>query len=1622
MFNYNFIRETITNTTQGFWSLFLVISVACIYACINNKVLLSQSGKEDRIAKYEIKQRHRNAADKRKSKADRQRRNYIEECKKHSSKNNNTRKKSTKHIVLNSQAGEEERNKNDRFRNIINFYKRLFKCLCIFVCTYTISLLFNLTVRVMVKAVNDPRIKRRLEKLGIPILADADTAYNYVRAPWKEAKDYFTNCMNSQSGSEPEEYFKDNFTRTKEYCNELFLYIFSFTQIDFDKYYTIFGYIRACSLMQQLHHILDLLVSLEYIECTSIEIRGVNIYSPTRLRNKVKLTDLFDACYALLSSIIDAIKLFPQKGFEAFYGDAINGVFEEDYTYVLSTAMLIDTGKICDKQDIKEFDLRIQRAIDAATSMISANTEKTYYVPKLKELKILHSKRIAAQKDFIRMKPYGILLFGGSSVGKSSIANALTRYVLKINNFRSSADSVVVLNEADKFQSEFRTHHTGVILDDLCNSTVETTEGNPLLKVIQFINNSPQSALNPNAELKGNIMIEPRVVLATTNVKDLNAKHYSNEPLSVARRFDITITQTVKTEFQLSDSAMLDSAKVADAFTGAAYPDFALFTVERPLLHAGNIREGISRHARVSYTPIIFKGKEMINVDLRFLLDYLRESTKKHFSQQRSFVNTQRANVEIELDDEGFPISLSRESDEILDSEFGLLDTILQSYYDLEELIFYRLSNWAYNFASLDVCKNWILEKYFCHFLYYVSLFYILLSMYYGPNFYIYVFLVVTVKSHRWLLHKIACLYIRLIVRKCKRPSDFLRALSMVDRIKLLSYVGGITTLTCIAKIVKLLYARLVSEGADYVRPEVNEVTEKQANEFWDEHERYKRFTFNPKIEGTARSTTPEQLIGMVKKRLMMIHIKTNTGSTRFCNCIPVRGNMMLLPAHVVPNYNAEALITKANTNPKKVIINMNSCYKIPSTDFCLWYVPELGDQRDLTEYFPGKISHGKQLVGDMIYNDHGEIKMYNKILGTRGTSRTTLGGLFESLTYYFPNQTFQGLCMATFVAKDNRDMPFIGGFHLGGKNCTAAAGFLTREQLLSAIEVIAQKPSVLPSHAGQAFETKLGGVDVGPLEKPHTMCVTNNLDSDARCVIFGAHNKPGATPSSQVVTSSISEKVTEHLNLEKMHDKPHKMKDIMHKEVDIDNKVNTAFRFDSALIDKAVIDFDITLNQKLKGKLNRLGKLEDDIVLAGLDGVVGINAMNFNTACGFPLSGPKTQFVTISDRKVEGVSCPRDIDQDIIIEIKKLEQTLLNGNRINTVFKASLKDEPTKIGKKKVRVFAGCNIYFIMLVRKYFLSISALMQDNKDTFECAVGLNVESPEWTSMMKKVYKHGINRVVAGDYKSFDGRMSPRFMLASFKILINLAEVSGNYDADDLTIMRGIATEICSPTYDYFGTLVQFCGSNPSGHPLTVVTNSLVNSLYMRYVYYHISAEERWWRTPLYSDVVSLMTYGDDNIMSVKEGYDSYNHTNIARVLALSDITYTMADKEAKSVPFIHGSEAGFLKHDAVWNEELQLYRAKIDESSICKMLHAHGKSQITEELHAACTIKDALDKYAHYGKEQYTLRCEQLKLVAEECNLTGLVGSFPTYQEQILKYCEKYTWDENPYPPVKQQVE
>jgi hypothetical protein len=1135
------------------------------------------------------------------------------------------------------------------------------------------------------------------------------------------------------------------------------------------------------------------------------------------------------------------------------------------------------------------------------------------------------------------------------------------------------------------------------------------------------------SALNPNAEMKGMVMIEPDVVCATTNVKKLKSNELSNEPLSINRRFEVTITQKVKPEYRKDKTTMLDNSKI-EHMSGEQFPDYATFTVEEPYYSDKREEdaepvEGQKRN--IAYAQMYHKGQPLKDIDIYTLLDFLKENSRAHYRKQKAFVEGQRKLKDMPLCPHDRPIGHCSEcaatvsvDEETLASQAGIpyYGEVRDYLLALEEkacewwketkrtLINSQYGTFILAYLMRDVLKSIVLNSISNYAVAVILLVFIELT--HGvPS-------AVTLIGVTLLYATYIAVRFYMVKKKATdefisvtKPSTYFKEMTWATKQKWMAVMASIgiwKVLVYLARLWKTLPSKQAA-AAISLTPDAKDY--QREAEFWDTHETERKYQFGDGgLKGTARTTTHEQIKNVVGKRLKVLMKEDGTQ----CNALPMCGNVLLLPNHVVSKQTEYVTIKSVGKTFKKNLpLSTGLCHRIPGTDLALWYCPGIGDQKDITSYYPSEIEDKKVIEVYTLYNDEGELKQYSKMNAFRERVVTTEGGLFAGLKYTFPVNTFGGLCMATLIGTA-KGIPFIAGHHLAGRGTTGAAGFITREQIKAGIADLNARPGVLVSHSATPLETTSMGVEFGPLTAPHEKCPTNDLTADAKIRVFGSHNQPRSTPKSAVVTSLISGAVKEVMKIEKKHGPPKQMGDARHKVVDLAGKVDTATKFDTEFTQKAYVDYCAKLDTIPKEELARVGKISDDANLAGLDGVLGVNAINFSTSIGFPWTGPKTQLVEVSDRKVEGISCPRDVNPMILEEVAKMEKKLLKGESINAIFKGALKDEPTKLNKDKVRVFAAANFPFVFLVRKYYLTLAALCQRNKTITECAVGTVVQSPEWTQLFEHIGKHGWDRAIAGDYAKFDGRMSPQFMLMAFKLLIHLAEKSGNYDADDLVIMRGIASEISYPTYDYFGTLVQFMGSNPSGHPLTVVINSLVNSLYMRYVYYAIAREKRWWRVPRFDQVVSLMTYGDDNIMTVAKGYDDFNHTAIAAKLAEVDIKYTMADKDAESVPFVNLADASFLKHYAKYDEELKLYRSPVEEDSIAKMLHSHKKSDVLSmEQSSAEAIQNVALKYFEFGREVYTQKVAELQKVAQLSGIAGYVGPIMDYDERMKWYVEKF---------------
>jgi hypothetical protein len=212
----------------------------------------------------------------------------------------------------------------------------------------------------------------------------------------------------------------------------------------------------------------------------------------------------------------------------------------------------------------------------------------------------------------------------------------------------------------------------------------------------------------------------------------------------------------------------------------------------------------------------------------------------------------------------------------------------------------------------------------------------------------------------------------------------------------------------------------------------------------------------------------------------------------------------------------------------------------------------------------------------------------------------------------------------------------------------------------------------------------------------------------------------------------------------------------------------------------------------------------------------------------------------------------------------------------------------------------------------------------------------------------------------------------FILAAFEIIANIHEAAG-FATSELRDIACIAHDVAFPLVSIKGDIIEFYGTNPSGQPLTVVINSLVNSLYMRYAYVGVR-DDGVIGCDDFQKNVALMTYGDDNIMGVSASAPWFNHTAIQRELATIGVEYTMADKEAESVPYISIDECSFLKRTWRWESELGAYAAPLDEESILKSLTVWVPSRtIDKYAQMVYVISAANSEYFFHGRTLFNER-------------------------------------------------
>lgn len=766
-------------------------------------------------------------------------------------------------------------------------------------------------------------------------------------------------------------------------------------------------------------------------------------------------------------------------------------------------------------------------------------------------------------------------------------------------------------------------------------------------------------------------------------------------------------------------------------------------------------------------------------------------------------------------------------------------------------------------------------------------------------------------------------------------------------------------------------------------------------------------------ITPLSKTVSHDILCELVKGNLMFAEIKDSNTKSR-ANVLFLAANVYILPYHYLLKYK-NSNITFYRNNPNsaggKFTDRIDDNFvRIEGTDLCVIYTAKGGSFKDLTKHFvDGRL---QECPFTMIYRkEDSEFISPKGRLVPGSISHTALanfsGGTYSSLDI----NTFPGLCGAVLVS-DTRGCVILG-IHVAGLEGTPKGGMATVDQakIIDAMSKLEEQPGILLTRSNGLFSTQMLGVQIltdAPLTK-RSCFRFENWPEQPEQVGFSIHGScVGAyTAHSDFTMLPMSSIIAEVCGVPCKWTGP-KFNPVWFGYQKCIKEL--AFEAQNCRYDLLTI----SVNDYLKPLLSLLTKqhwttmkpLNPEENALGIPGQKFMDAIKRNTSIGFPLSGPKINYM-VEIEPTEAYPHNFVFTEEIMDEIERVDNIYRSGERAYLVAKACKKDEVVK--GQKCRIFYANSIAMTWCVRKYFLPIIRFLSMNPLVSECAVGINCHSQEFDQLYKFANKYP--NLFGGDYSSYDQRLPTQKILAAFYILIEIAKRC-EYSDIDILAMKGIASDIAYALVSFDGTLIQFnTNGHISGNSLTVYINGICGSLNLRDAFFS--------NNPNISDFrshVSAMTYGDDNIGSYSKKC-KFGIDVIAECLAPEGQIYTMPDKSAVLQPTLNSDEFEFLKRKPNYIPEIDCYVGAIQEDSIFKSLHCglRGKhSPITVEELCGQNIDTALLEWFNHGRDKYEFRRAQMKEVAERLGYTNKCATLDrTFDERVQSWKDTYIDNMNP---------
>lgn len=749
-----------------------------------------------------------------------------------------------------------------------------------------------------------------------------------------------------------------------------------------------------------------------------------------------------------------------------------------------------------------------------------------------------------------------------------------------------------------------------------------------------------------------------------------------------------------------------------------------------------------------------------------------------------------------------------------------------------------------------------------------------------------------------------------------------------------------------------------------------------------------------PFVDIGTSDYTHDQLANVVASNCMYVEVRAGEFVQR-TSAVFVCSNVLMLPLHVVcqgkdvfnDKYSSMTLticradkVAGGSSYFTETIVS-SAVVRVANHDLCLVTIHAGGTFSDIIKYFD--VPQKKVQTGVVYRNSEGKISKDCLASFTPGeyvypfspTRLLTYKGGYVNYNCL----TFKGMCMAVHIAKMTG--PRIIGIHIAGFSDTHQ-GFIvspSQSEIKLALGILHATNGTFQLHSNGDMPTVRYG-------KP--MNFTTDVCPKAPICFLGEYNLTlcgsigsQATYFSEVKKTMLARFIPSIFGFECKWGKPEFKPHYLPWRNSLIHMANPRHSLPADKLKIAADNYVAPLLGKVPWYIANKGiirPLTDSETINGIHGVRFIDAMKFTSSAGFPLGGPKSNLFKGPDGQKEWR------DPSLIgDEFEKMKSCYLRGERYHPIFKSCLKDEATEIGSGKVRVFQAGDLIIQYALRKYTLGIARFLSVYPLISEIAVGINCYSSEWQELMSHITDSGTrdNTILAGDYSKWDLRLPAQLVAMAFSVIIRIAKASGNYTEDDITILRGLATDVIYFMCHYNGSFFMCHGGMASGHTLTAHLNSICNALLVRIGFYTVYPANIDFRI-----AVRIIFYGDDFMGGVSHMFSKFDFLVYQEILKQYEIVITPPEKKAKPKRYLHVDETDFLKRRSVFIPEINHSLGALAIDSLFKSLYCRGKLGCDKYEHAIAVLESFKRELFCHGREVFDEYSPKLLRLATEAEL------------------------------------